>query len=77
MTILINDFKKVLLDLRKDCDPEVYYQQVRPWLRGEDSLPRKWTFQGLAGDSGEAFKELSGPSAGQSTLIHALDISWG
>ncbi|PBL03244.1 Indoleamine 2,3-dioxygenase [Armillaria gallica] len=77
MTILINDFKKVLLDLRKDCDPEVYYQQVRPWLRGEDSLPRKWTFQGLAGDLGEAFKELSGPSAGQSTLIHALDIFLG
>ncbi|PBK76018.1 Indoleamine 2,3-dioxygenase [Armillaria solidipes] len=77
MTILINDFKKVLLDLRKDCDPEVYYQQVRPWLRGEDSLPRKWTFQGLAGDAGEAFKELSGPSAGQSTLIHALDIFLG
>ncbi|KAK0446115.1 hypothetical protein EV421DRAFT_1792544 [Armillaria borealis] len=77
MAILINDFKTVLLDLRKDCDPEVYYQQVRPWLRGEDSLPRKWTFQGLAGDAGEAFKELSGPSAGQSTLIHALDIFLG
>ncbi|KAK0223556.1 Indoleamine 2,3-dioxygenase [Armillaria fumosa] len=77
MTILINDFKTVLLDLRKDCDTEVYYQQVRPWLRGEDSLPRKWTFQGLAGDSDEAFKELSGPSAGQSTLIHALDIFFG
>lgn len=77
MTILINDFKKVLLDLRKDCDYEVYYQQVRPWLRGEDSLSRKWTFQDVAGDSGEAFKELSGPSAGQSTLIHALDIFFG
>ncbi|KAK0205091.1 Indoleamine 2,3-dioxygenase [Desarmillaria ectypa] len=78
ISILINDFKKVLLDLRKDCNPEVYYQEVRPWLRGEDSLPnRKWTFQGLAGDSGEAFKELSGPSAGQSTLIHALDIFLG
>ncbi|KAK0469435.1 Indoleamine 2,3-dioxygenase [Desarmillaria tabescens] len=78
ISVLINDFKKVLLDLRKDCDPEAYYQEVRPWLRGEDSLPnRKWTFQGLTGDSGEAFKELSGPSAGQSTLIHALDIFLG
>lgn len=77
LTILINDFKNVLLDLRKDCDPEIYYQQVRPWLRGEDSLPRKWTFQSLAGELGEAFKELSGPSAGQSTLIHALDIFLG
>ncbi|KAK0500109.1 hypothetical protein EDD18DRAFT_1148517 [Armillaria luteobubalina] len=34
-------------------------------------------FQDVAGDSGEAFKELSGPSAGQSTLIHALDIFFG
>ncbi|KAG7451434.1 Indoleamine 2,3-dioxygenase [Guyanagaster necrorhizus] len=77
MSVLIDDFKKVLLGLRKDCNSEVYYQQVRPWLRGEDSPPRKWMFQGLPGDSSEMFKELSGPSAGQSTLIHALDIFFG
>ena len=70
----------VILDAVRDgCDPHVFYDQVRPWFRGEDSGKRPWIFQDERGnpvDFGET-RELSGPSAAQSTLIHALDIFLG
>ncbi|KAF5391581.1 hypothetical protein D9757_002506 [Collybiopsis confluens] len=88
LAVIINDLKILLLDVRKGCDPEAYYNDVRPWFRGEDSdsylengQKRRWIFEGageyadlnmLPGD-----RELSGASAGQSSLIHALDVFLG
>ncbi|KAH7926082.1 Indoleamine 2,3-dioxygenase [Leucogyrophana mollusca] len=77
---VINELKDILLDVRKGCDPEFFYHSVRPWFRGADSDPaqRTWVFEGLD-EHPELEKptDLSGPSAGQSTLIHALDIFLG
>ncbi|KAI6017866.1 Indoleamine 2,3-dioxygenase [Pisolithus marmoratus] len=71
----------LLMDVRKGCDPDVFYHRVRPRFCGQDSDPgeRKWTFEGIAGcgDLLEEPTDLSGPSAGQSALIHALDIFLG
>ncbi|KAK2459908.1 hypothetical protein APHAL10511_008108 [Amanita phalloides] len=76
----------------RGCDPDVFYRQVRPWLRGLDAdKGRRWVFEGYNDDDddddegkGETEEEemsrpveLSGPSAGQSTMIHALDIFLG
>ena len=75
--------KSILLDVKKLCDPDVYYNQVRPWFRGEDaieqeSLKRKWAFEDIETDSILSVpKELSGPSAGQSSMIHTIDIFLG
>lgn len=77
---IIASLKDLLLDVRGGCDPEVYYSRVRPWFRGEDSDPfkRKWVFEGLADDHTLAQpEELSGPSAGQSSIVHVLDIYLG
>ena len=77
---VIRSLKDLLLEVRKGCDPDVYYNDVRPWFRGEDSdlLKRKWVFQGISEDpSLSEPKELSGPSAGQSSMIHVLDIFLG
>jgi indoleamine 2,3-dioxygenase len=82
MVPILYDVKNVFVALKDDCDPEVYYHVVRPWLKGEDSSPtaRKWHFEGLGSpdypDVSEP-SELSGPSAGQSSFIHALDIFLG
>jgi indoleamine 2,3-dioxygenase len=80
IAVVIQELKALLLALRESCDSEVFYQQVRPWLRGADSdlNRRKWVFEGLDAypDLHEP-TELSGPSAGQSALIHALDIFLG
>lgn len=83
MTGVINNMKSILLEVKKSCDPEVYYNQVRPWLRGEDAVEhesqkRKWIFEGIEDHPDLTVpSELSGPSAGQSSIIHVLDIFLG
>ena len=75
----VHRLRELLLEVKVGCDPKVFYHDVRPWFRGEDSQTgRKWVFEGLEQDpSLVAPTELSGPSAGQSSLIHALDIFLG
>lgn len=72
---IVHDLQTILLDVRKGCDPYTFYHFIRPWFRGVDSDParRKWVFEGVE----EQPTHLSGPSAGQSTLIHALDVFLG
>ncbi|KAI0925487.1 hypothetical protein AcV5_008210 [Taiwanofungus camphoratus] len=77
---VIADCTNLLSAVRDGCDPVVFYNAIRPWFRGADSDPkkRKWIFEGLELDP--QLKEptqLSGPSAGQSSFIHALDIFLG
>lgn len=80
MAGVVAELTGLLQGVRRACDPDVYYNDVRPWFRGEDSdlARRKWVFEGLGEDpSLMAPTELSGPSAGQSSLIHVLDIFLG
>lgn len=80
MALVIRELRELLLTVRKGCDPDVFYRDVRPWLGGQDMDPegRKWHFDGIENYPGlEEPVELSGPSAGQSPLIHALDIFLG
>ncbi|KAI0819269.1 Indoleamine 2,3-dioxygenase [Trametes gibbosa] len=77
---VIRDMEKLLAGVRDGCDPQVFYDKIRPWFKGADSdtSGRKWVFDGI--DLDPTLKvptELSGPSAGQSSLIHALDIFLG
>jgi len=78
---IIADFRALLLSVKNLCNPDIYYNQVRPWLRGEDSFEnkRKWFFEGADEEDFHLSipTELSGPSAGQSAMIHALDIFLG
>ncbi|CAA7271431.1 unnamed protein product [Cyclocybe aegerita] len=76
---VIQRLRELLLSVREGCDPHRFYNDIRPWFRGEDSQAgRKWVFEGIEQDPNlVAPKELSGASAGQSTLIHALDVFLG
>lgn len=77
---VIDEMKALLMDVRKLCDPDTYYNQVRPWFRGEDSdiNKRKWVYEGVEDDNQLKHPtELSGPSAGQSSLVHVLDLFLG
>lgn len=77
---VVDELTSILLNVRNGCDPESFYHSIRPWFRGEDSDPmnRKWIFEGLDEHPEiEPPTDLSGPSAGQSALIHALDIFLG
>jgi indoleamine 2,3-dioxygenase len=76
---VIDTLTSTLLAVREGCDPDVFYHEIRPWFKGEDSARegRRWVFDG-AEERGLAHPtELSGPSAGQSALVHALDIFLG
>lgn len=59
-------------DQRERIVPEVFYWEIRPWFNGG-----KWTYEGV-GPNGEGKEmEWGGPSAGQSSLVHALDLFLG
>ncbi|KAF9562566.1 Indoleamine 2,3-dioxygenase [Agrocybe pediades] len=78
---VINELKALLLDVKRLCNPDIYYNEVRPWFRGEDSSPngnKKWIFEAIENYPDlQPPTELSGPSAGQSSMIHVLDIFLG
>jgi len=76
----ICELKSLLLGIKSLCDPDIYYNEVRPWYRGEDSsnTQRKWIFEGVDEDPElRPPTEVSGPSAGQSSIIHVFDIFLG
>ncbi|KAG8742750.1 hypothetical protein FRC10_000964 [Ceratobasidium sp. 414] len=74
---VIDELTGLLLAVREKCDPSVFYNQVRPWFRGATSDKRGWVFEGVDDATASKVSGLSGPSAGQSSLIHALDIFLG
>jgi indoleamine 2,3-dioxygenase len=75
---IIEDLALLLLSVRDGCDPDLFYHSIRPWFNGADSGTRPWFFDGLdAHPELVVPDELSGPSAAQSPLIHALDVFLG
>ncbi|BGP53541.1 hypothetical protein JCM8202v2_001100 [Rhodotorula sphaerocarpa] len=57
---------------RELISPAAFYWEIRPWFNGG-----KWTYQGVGEGGRDLTMEWGGPSAGQSTLIHALDLFLG
>lgn len=71
---VIDDLTTILESVRPICDPHAFYFAVRPWFRGSDAggpAAQRWIYEGV--DESDHL-ELSGPSAGQSSIIHTLDI---
>ncbi|KAF8205721.1 Indoleamine 2,3-dioxygenase [Mycena galopus ATCC 62051] len=71
---IINDISDIIQGVRTVVDPHVFYWDLRPWFEGSDakgpSAPG-WIYEGVP-DSKQL--DLSGPSAGQSSVMHALDV---
>jgi len=66
--------------LHRCCDPQVFYNQVRPFLRGgkgmeDKGLPRGCVFQ--MSESAEICVKCVGGSAAQSSLFHFVDQALG
>ncbi|KAG5636411.1 hypothetical protein H0H81_008151 [Sphagnurus paluster] len=74
LAAIIGDISEVIQSVRPACDPHVFYFDVRPWFEGSGargpSAP-KWVYEGIEDSSS---LDLSGPSAGQSSVIHAIDL---
>jgi indoleamine 2,3-dioxygenase len=86
LAVQIDRIGDITLSIMKEVDPEEFYHLIRPWFKGGDSEGPEslgWLFLG-ADDQAHAAENanrgnrkgrmFSGPSAGQSSLIHAIDI---
>lgn len=73
LATVIQDIDASLQSVRQIVDPHMFYWEVRPWFQGSASGPSApaWIYEGV-GDMSRL--DLSGPSAGQSSVMHALDL---
>lgn len=67
---IIDDLTTILTSVHSTCAPRAFYDLIRPWFRGSNG-DAKWVYEGVA-DSDSLL--LSGPSGGQSTMMHSLDV---
>ncbi|KAL7413731.1 Indoleamine 2,3-dioxygenase [Mrakia frigida] len=77
----IDELTEVMAGMKQSgCDPAEFYWLIRPWFKGSDAEGPGglgWLFEGV-GEEGEGERRsVSGPSAGQSSIVHALDIFLG
>ncbi|KAG1756343.1 Indoleamine 2,3-dioxygenase [Suillus paluster] len=73
ISAVVRRIEEVMASMRELVDPSIFFWQVRPWFNGSASGPSKpsWVFEDGPDSS---TLDLSGPSAGQSSVMHALDI---
>lgn len=71
---IVEDISDIIQSIRPTCDPHIFYWDIRPWWEGADvkgpSGPG-WVYDGVPDSH---LLDLSGPSAGQSSVMHALDM---
>lgn len=77
----IGEMKDILMSTKKLVRPETFYHEIRPWLVGADGdiWGRKWAWEGCEKVEGseKMLTKISGPTAGQSPLVPALDAYLG
>ncbi|RKP09782.1 Indoleamine 2,3-dioxygenase [Thamnocephalis sphaerospora] len=76
----IEEMGKILIRMYERCDPYVFFWKVRAYLAGwanmkEAGLPDGLHYEGV--DAPGVYRQYPGGSAGQSALMHALDIALG
>lgn len=74
LTTVIQEISSIIQSVRDVVDPHVFYWEVRPWFEGSQAKgPDEpgWIYEGVPNTH---TLDLSGPSAGQSSVMHALDI---
>ncbi|KZT03250.1 Indoleamine 2,3-dioxygenase [Laetiporus sulphureus 93-53] len=71
---VIDELSDIFRSLRALIDPHTFFSAVRPWWSGSSSrgpIHHEWVLDGVPAT---ANADLGGPSAGQSSVMHALDI---
>ncbi|OCH92108.1 Indoleamine 2,3-dioxygenase [Obba rivulosa] len=70
---IIEELTEIFRLIRTTLDPNVFYWVVRLWWSGAKNTPSKieWLFEGVPNS---AVLDIGGGSAGQSSVMHALDI---
>ncbi|KAF9073984.1 Indoleamine 2,3-dioxygenase [Rhodocollybia butyracea] len=79
LTQMIEEISNLIQSVREGCDPHVFYWYMRPWYNGSSAKGPSdsgWIYEGVDSTVPE-LQYLSGPSGGQSAVIHALDLFLG
>jgi len=72
---VLEELTELMEGVKEAVDPRVFYWQVRPWYNGSGSGDgQRWIYEGVPES---AVVDTSGPSAGQSAIIHAIDAFLG
>lgn len=88
LAVQIDRIGDITLSIMKEVDPEEFYHLIRPWFKGGDAngpdslgwmmlgseAPTQLHAAENANRGERRGRMFSGPSAGQSSLIHAIDI---
>jgi len=76
LAVVIDEMTALLSTMRQGCDPEEFFRDIRPWFRGGESWEGGdgWEFEGVEDETArERARYTNGASAGQSSIVHALD----
>ncbi|KAJ4856599.1 indoleamine 2,3-dioxygenase domain-containing protein [Trichoderma breve] len=80
-TKVIQELKGILMTTKELVRPEIFFNDIRPWLVGADAdkWGRKWVWEGKeeVENSEQMLTKVSSPTAGQSPLIPTLDAYLG
>lgn len=70
---VVDDLTEVFKHIRDTVDPEGFHWHCRPWWNGcqPGTVNGRWVYEGVPEKDTQ---DLAGPSAGQSSVMHALDI---
>jgi indoleamine 2,3-dioxygenase len=71
LVTVVQDLTDITQNMKEGVDPYTFYFEVRPWFRGSDCGASKWIYDGVPESDS---LDLGGPSAGQSTVMHAIDV---
>jgi indoleamine 2,3-dioxygenase len=71
LVTVVQDLTDIVQNMKDDVDPYTFYWEARPWFRGSDCGVSKWIYDGVPESDS---LDLGGPSAGQSTVMHAIDV---
>jgi len=76
----LDDLGTLLQRMHESCDPQVFYNRIRPFLAGSKNMAEAGLPDGVIYEDGsgkEHFRQYSGGSNAQSSLIQFFDIVLG
>lgn len=76
----LDDLGSILQRMHESCDPQVFYHRIRPFLAGSKNMAEAGLPGGVIYEDGtgtEKYRQYSGGSNAQSSLIQFFDIVLG
>lgn len=77
---ILGELGKLLQTMHDRCDPYIFYHRIRPFLAGSKNMKEAGLANGIIYEDGtgsEEFRQFSGGSNAQSSLIQFFDIVLG